>query len=197
MNAPSPPLSLPAMTREEFLDWDGHNDGKWEFDGVRPIPMARGTCDQSRIMVRLIHSLLKRLDGTEWDVLTEFGLATVGDKVRYPDMQVTRTRSAGTAKLATDTVVAFEIVNPASERTDRVDKVREYAAVPSLRRYVILEQTAPVLTVPHRAEAETGWGALPLAACEVLELPELGIALPVNGVYVGLTFPGDDAPADA
>ena len=195
MNALSPPLPSPAMTREEFLDWDGHNDGKWEFDGVRPVPMTGGTCNHSRILGRLIHALLKRLDGTEWDVLAEFGLATVGDKVRYPDVQVTRTGSAGTAKLASDTVVAFEIVSPGSERTDRVDKVREYAAVPSLRRYVILEQTAPVLTALHRAEAETGWGALPLAASEVLELPELGVSVPVDEIYAGLTFSGDDAPA--
>ena len=194
MNALSPSLPLPAMTREEFLDWDGHNHGKWEFDGVQPIPMTRGTCSRSRIMVRLIHSLLKRLDGTEWDVLAEFGLATVGDKVSYPDVQVTRTRSAGTAKLATDTVVAFEIVSPGSERTDRVDKVGEYAAVPSLRRHVILEQAAPVLTVLHRADAGAGWAVLPLAGGEVVEFPELGIAVPVDELYVGLTFPGDDAP---
>ena len=29
---PAPPL--PAMTREQFLDWNGHIDGHWEFDGV-------------------------------------------------------------------------------------------------------------------------------------------------------------------
>lgn len=189
---PAPPP--PVMTREQFLDWDGHVDGHWEFDGVRPIPMTGGSPMHSMIVARLIYTLLKRLDGTEWKVLVDAGLATVGDRVRYPDVQVTRTPSPASAKLILGTVAACEVISPGTERTDRVDKVREYAAVPSLRRYIILEQTAPVLTVLHREDAGAGWSILPLAAGDTLELPELGIAVPVDEIYAGLTFPGDDAP---
>ena len=189
-----PALPMPAMTREQFLDWDGHLDAKWEFDGTRPIPMTGGSREHSLILARLIHALLKRLDGTEFDVLVDFGLATIGDRVRYPDVQVTRTKPPASAKLSPGTVATFEVLSPGSVRTDRVDKVREYAAVPSIRRYVILEQTAPVLTVLHRGDGGAGWGALPLGAGEALELPELGIAVPVDEIYAGLTFPGDDAP---
>ena len=190
---PAPPP--PAMTREQFLDWDGHVDAKWEFDGIRPIPMTGGLPSHSMIVARLIFSLLKRLDGTEWKVLVDAGLGILGNKVRYPDVQVTRTPSPRSTKLVLGTVAAFEVVSPGSERTDRVDKVREYAAVPSLRRYVILEQTAPVLTVLHRADAGAGWGTFPLAAGESLELPEFGVAVPVDEIYAGVTFPGEDTPA--
>ena len=110
-------------------------------------------------------------------------------------MQVTRTKPPASAKLIPGTVATFEVLSPGSVRTDRVDKVREYAAVPSIRRYVILEQTAPVLTILHRADAGAGWSVLPLGAGETLELPELGIAVPVDEIYAGLTFPGDDTPA--
>ena len=146
-------------------------------------------------VARLIHALLKRLDGTEWKVLVDAGLGTVGDRIRYPDVQVTRTPSPTSAKLILGTVVSCEVITPGTERTERVDKVREYAAVPSLRRYVILEQTAPVLTMLHREDAGAGWGVLPLAAGDILDLPELGIAVPVDEIYAGLAFPGDDAPA--
>ncbi len=190
---PAPPL--PAMTREQFLDWDGHLDAKWEFDGVRPIPMTGGSPNHSMIVARLIYALLRRLDGTEWKVLVDAGLGTVGDKVRYPDVQVTRTPSPPSAKLVLGTVIAFEVVSPGTERTDRVEKVREYAAVASIRRYAILEQTAPVLTVLHRGDGGAGWGALPLGAGESLELPELGIGVPVDEIYADLTFSGADAPA--
>ncbi|HEY0204044.1 MAG TPA: Uma2 family endonuclease [Acetobacteraceae bacterium] len=189
---PAPPL--PAMTREQFLDWDGHLDGHWEFDGSRPIPMTGGSRGHSLIAARLIYALMRRLDRTEWKVLVDAGLGTVGDKVRYPDVQVTRTPSPPFAKLVLGTVAAFEVVSPGSERADRVDKIREYAAVPSIYRYAILEQTAPVLTVLHRRDGGDGWGALPPGAGETLELPELGIAVPVDEIYAGLTFPGDDAP---
>ena len=66
MNVALRPASpLPAMTREQFLDWDGHVDGHWEFDGVRPIPMTGGSPNHGMIVARLIYALLKRLDGTE------------------------------------------------------------------------------------------------------------------------------------
>ncbi len=185
----------PAMTREQFLDWSGHQDGRWEFDGARPVAMAGGSNNHSMIVARLIHALLKRLDDAAWKVLVDAGLATVGDKVRYPDVLVTRTPAPGSAKLVPGVVVVFEVLSPSSVRTDRVDKMREYAAVMSIRRYVIAEQDAPVLTVLHRADGSAGWDTLPLGEGETLELPELGIALPVDEVYAGLTFPRDDAPA--
>jgi Uma2 family endonuclease len=187
----------PAMTREQFLDWSGHQDGRWEFDGTRPLAMTGGSHRHGIIVARLIHALLKRLDGMAWMVLADTGMATVGDKVRYPDALVTRTPAPGSAKLVPGVVVVFEVLSPSSVRTDRVDKVREYAAITSIRRYIIGEQDAPVLTVLHRAEASAGWDTLPLAAGETLDLPELGIALPVDEIYAGLAFPGDDAPAAA
>ena len=138
--------------------------------------------------------MLKRLDGTEWSVLVDCGLATVGDKVRYPDVQVTRSKPLPSSKLVPGTVVAFEVISPDSVRRDRVEKVREYAAVPSMRRYAILEQASPVLTVLHRPDAAGGWQDLPLTYGETLDLPELGIAVPVDEIYAGLTFPGADTP---
>ncbi len=185
----------PAMTREQFLDWSGHQHGKWEFDGTQPVAMPGGSNNHSMIVARLIHALLKRLDGTAWMVLVDAGVATVGDKVRYPDVLVTRTPSPGSAKLVPGVVVVFEVLSPGSVRTDRVDKVREYAAVTSIRRYIIAEQDAPVLTVLHRADGSAGWDTLPLGGGETLDLPELGIGLTVDEIYAGLTFPGDDAPA--
>jgi hypothetical protein len=44
-----------------------------------------------------------------------------------------------------------------SGRTDRIAKVREYAAVPSIKRYVILESTSVGLTVMERSRPEDAW----------------------------------------
>ena len=190
-----PALPGPAMTREQFLDWEGHETGRWEFDGVRAVPMTGGSNNHSLILGLLVYALLRRLKGTGWNVMPEAGLATVGEKVRYPEVLVTRAPGAGSAKLSSGAVVVFEVVSPSSVRTDRVDKVREYAAVASIRRYVIAEQSAAVLTVYHRDGGSQEWRSLPLGAGETLDLPELGIVVPVDEIYEGLAFPGDDAPA--
>ena len=190
-----PALPGPAMTQEQFLEWDGHLDGRWEYDGARPIPMTGGSLSHGRLVARLAYALLKRLDGTGWDVLVDCGIVTTGGKVRYPDVQVTRTPSPGSSKLVEGTVAAFEVLSPDSVRRDRVEKAREYAAVPSIRRYVILEQAAPVLTVLHRTHASGAWQDLPLADGDILDLPELGIAVPVDEIYAGLAFPRDGVPS--
>ena len=48
-------------------------------------------------------------------------------------------------------VVVFEVLSSTTSRRDRIVKPREYAAVPSIRRYVILESTSVGLTVMERA----------------------------------------------
>ena len=76
-----------------------------------------------------------------------------------------------------------------------MDKVREYAAVASVRRYVIAEQSAPVLTVYHRHDAIAGLAHPTAWPGGDPGLAELGITLPVDEIYEDLTFPEDDVPA--
>lgn len=61
-------------------------------------------------------------------------IATVGSTMRCPGALVTRTKPAGADLLVSDPVVVFEVLSPSSGRVDRILKVREYAAVPSIRR---------------------------------------------------------------
>jgi len=89
-------------------------------------------------------------------------------------------------------VVVFEVLSPTSGRTDRSVKLREYRAVPSIRRYVILEHSSASLTVLARAGTDEGWTATALTAEDTLPLPEIGIEIPVAELYAGT----DLAPAE-
>ena len=53
-----------------------------------------------------------------------------------------------------DPVVVFEILSPGTSYKDRIEKNREYRATPSIRRYVILEQSRPAATVYARADSD-------------------------------------------
>jgi hypothetical protein len=72
--------------------------------------------------------------------------------------------------------------------TDRVTKLGEYTDVPSLRAYVLLEQTAMAATLFRR---DTGgpWIASAHTTGDLL-LPSIDIAVPPAELYHGLTFPG-------
>jgi Uma2 family endonuclease len=133
-------LRTPRMTQEAFLDWASVQDARHEFDGFEPVAMTGGTVDHSQIAQNLYFALRSRLrDGRCRPLGPDAGVATVGDAVRYPDALVTCTNVAGTERLVPGVVVVFQVVSPTSGRIDRIDKLREYGAVPSIRRYVILE----------------------------------------------------------
>jgi Uma2 family endonuclease len=183
-------LRKPRMTRDEFFAWAQVREERYEFDGFQPVAMTGGTMDHSQIAQNLYFALRSRLAGKACRPLgPDAGIATVGNAVRYPDALVTCTKWAGSDRLAPSPVVVFEVLSPTSGRTDRIDKLREYSAVPSIRRYVILEHTSIGLAVFFRESGDAAWTATALTAGEALDIPEVGVAIPVAELYDGVDVP--------
>lgn len=184
MSIMSTVVRQPHMTREEFLDWTAVQNDRYEFDGFQPVAMTGGTRNHSRIVQNVAFALRGRLRGSGCEPLgPDVGVATVGDAVRYPDALVTCTAGPGTDRIIPGVVVVFEVLSPTSGRIDRIDKVREYQAVPSIRRYVILEHSSAPLSVYARANAGDPWLATALTENDVLRMPEIGVDIPVAEFY--------------
>ncbi len=132
-------LTTPLLTREEFFDWAQRQDRRYEFDGVRPVAMAGGSRRHSLIVLAIATSLRSRLRGTGYQTLADAGVATLGDAVRYPDVLITGNAGSGADLLIAGVLVVFEVLSPSTERFDRLVKPGEFAAVPSIQRYVIVE----------------------------------------------------------
>ena len=176
-------------TVEQFFVWAENQDGRYEFDGVQPVAMTGGTARHSRITQNIYFALRSRLRGTGCSAFgPDLGVRTIGDTIRYPDALVTCTRFPETERLAPDVQVVFEVLSPDSGQRDRIVKVREYAAVASIRRYVIVESTGVGLLSLHRAPGEDAWTALPLIEVDILALPEIGIEIPVAAFYEDVDF---------
>jgi Uma2 family endonuclease len=192
------PLREPRMTRAEFFDWADARNGRYEFDGFQPVAMVGGTRNHGRIAQNIYSAIRTRLRGGPCEVLgQDAGIATIGDAVRYPDALVTCTRGPGTDRVIPGVVVVFEVLSPTSGRTDRIEKLREYRAVPSILRYVIVEYAGVGVMVFERANGDDDWTATALAADEILRMPEIGIAVPVAELYEGVDLPQDDDGAPA
>jgi Uma2 family endonuclease len=182
-----------SWTQEQFFAWGGHSEGRYEFDGVQPVAMTGGTLNHSRIIRNLSSALRTRLRGSGCESLgPDAGIETVGSAIRYPDALVTCSKFDGAAYTVPGVVVVFEVLSRTSGRTDRIVKVREYAAVDSIRRYVIVESTGIGLMVLRRDAAGEPWltGTL-TEASDILRLPEIGIEMPVGELYEGVEF-GDE-----
>jgi hypothetical protein len=92
------------------------------------------------------------------------GVASIGDTVRYPDALVTCTPITRDECVTPDLVVVFQVISPTSGRIDRIVNVRQYAAVPSIVRYVIVESASIGLTVLERPAGDQKWTATTLMA---------------------------------
>jgi Uma2 family endonuclease len=176
-------------TAKQFLDWVGTQEGRYEFDGVRPVAMTGGSANHSRILTNIHVALRSRLRGTGCSHFgPDLGVRTIGESVRFPDALITCTKFPGTERLAPDVVVVFEVLSPDSGRRDRIEKVREYAAIASIRRYVIVEAAGKGLFVLHRQQGDPAFAALTLTEDDTLELPEVGISVPVAEFYEDVEF---------
>ena len=175
------------MTQEQFFDWPGHQYGRYEFDGFQPVAMTGGDLDHNRITLSLHRALYPRLEGGGCESFgPDAGVQTIGKAVRYPDGVISCVKTPGSAYLLHGPRVVFEVISPTSGHLDRIVKLREYAALPSILRYVILERTTIGLTVHVRVSGEDPWTTSSLAQGDVLSIPEVGIEVPVDEFYEGV-----------
>src|SRR5579859_707098 len=124
----------------EFLEWEERQPTKYEFDGLRPVAMTGGTAAHAGIQGNLFVSIRGRLRGRPCQFYgSELKIEVLG-RIRYPDGFVVCTPVSPTAKVVRDPVVIFEVLSASTASTDIVTKNYEYAATPSVQRYVILAQ---------------------------------------------------------
>jgi Uma2 family endonuclease len=187
------PAMMPAMdtvldrpwTTETFLAWEDRQEGKYEFDGRNVIPMTGGSIAHQRIVGNLWAALMGLLVDRGLMAVLEMRLRA-GPRIRYPDVLICPNSLEQTMRTLTDAIAIFEVLSDDTATTDRVEKLIDYATLPSLRCYVLLEQTTIAATMFQR-EPGGAWIASPHIG-GMLAVPGLNISLPLADLYQGLTF---------
>jgi Uma2 family endonuclease len=172
-------------TTESFLAWEDRQEFKHEFDGQRVIPMTGGSIAHQRIVINLCLTLMGLLGDNPLIAVQEMRLR-IGARIRYPDVVVCSAPLDQTTRTLTDALAAFEVLSDDTATTDRVDKLIDYAAVPSLRAYVLLEQTAAAATLFQHVPGGEWIASAHIA--DTLVLPGFDISLSFEDLYRGLTF---------
>ena len=176
--------ALKPMTAEEFLAWEERQDERYEFDGFRPIAMTGGTFAHGIIGRNVRTELDNRLRGSRCIPLGPDMKIAVAGRFRYPDAIVVCSPVDRKATVIADPVVVFEVLSDGTARIDHFDKLREYTATASIRRYVLLQQDGIGATVyvrdGDRMVVET------VARGDTLRLPEIEVEIPVDDLYRGV-----------
>jgi Uma2 family endonuclease len=179
-------------TLETFLHWEARQELRFEFDGFQPIAIAGGTAAHSAIQRNLITALTIGLRGKPCQPYGSELKIQVGEQsIRYPDAFVLCKPVPPRATVVTEPVVIFEILSESSATTDFVTKNAEYQATPSVQRYVVLQQSHASAAVFSRTDG--AWASELLTGTEAaLDMPELGLTIPLAEIYAGVDFDSDE-----
>lgn len=173
----------PPATLAEFLDWERHQTVRYEWDGVQPVAMVGGSFAHTEIASRLYDALRPALRGGPCTVVrADLKVLTGGGtRARYPDLAVTCAPLRPGDSAVPEPLLVVEVLSETTAAADRGAKRAEYAGLPSLARYVMLAQDEALALVCDRAG-----GFEERAVRDVLELPELGLTVPLAPLYEGL-----------
>ncbi len=174
------------MTPDEFLAREAGQELKWEFDGFQPVAMTGGTRAHAVVQANLLTALTNRLHGKPCQAYGSDLKVQTGPSYRYPDASVSCTAFPDSETIVAEPVVIFEVLLAGTAGDDRTVKLAEYKSLPSVRRYVMLEQDRVFATVITRMDA--GWNHALAGPDSTLAMPEIGVEIPMAELYDGLAL---------
>jgi Uma2 family endonuclease len=170
---------------EDYLSAESASPTKHEYLAGAVYAMAGGSRAHNLITANLLRFLGVQLDGRKCAVFgSDMRLRISRPNAAfyyYPD--VTVDCSASEQDEVDEPTVIFEVLSPTTARADQGEKLLNYQAIPSMRVYVLVDQSQAALTVYRRA-AQGHW-TLEIATdlAGLLELPEIGCTLPLRSIY--------------
>jgi Uma2 family endonuclease len=178
--------ALRPMNVAEFLEWEGRQELRYEFDGAEVEAMVGGTLAHAAILRNLAIVVGGALRGKPCQFYGSELKLSVSGRIRYPDGMVLCVPAAASATFVTEPTVIFEVLSDSTAMKDMTVKNDEYRAIPSVRRYVLLEQERVAALVFAR-EGEEWLGRRLVGPDAILDMPEIRLrGLALAGFYEGL-----------
>ncbi len=170
---------MEASATEKHILWDG------EVFSVEA--MSGGTPGHNTICANVIVALGNALRPSRCRVMTSDQKVWVPRRAGfvYPDATVLCGRPAlypGTVDVVVNPAMIVEVLSEGTERFDRGEKFEGYRSIPSLRHYVMVSSTHPLVEHYARAEGDA-WLLRAYGAGDEVRTGAPDVALAVDELY--------------
>jgi len=189
-------MGIPETKRhvsvEEYLEGEKRSEIRHEYIGGEVYAMSGGSEVHNLICGNLYAAVRQHLRGNPCKVFMadmKLRLNIAEDDVfYYPDLLVTCDPADNEPYFKTKPVVLVEVLSPSTERLDRREKFLSYIALPTLKEYVLIDQSKQAVT---RFRHENGWKPEHLTEGDAFfggDLPqELRLPRPIHQLSRNLT----------
>lgn len=180
-------VAAPFMSYADYLQLEGAAEFRHEYVRGRVLAMAGGSVEHARLCLRFGSLLDTALTGRRCATFSSELRVRIEATGRstYPDLSVV----CESKKLAADDphaiinpTVIVEVLSPSTEASDRGDEFAHYRRLDSLKEYVLVSQSAPLVEVYRREGAI--WALRDYGPGQQVELASLDVTVDIDALYL-------------
>ncbi len=183
-------IPLTSASYQDYLALEAQSDIRYEYHDGFILAMAGGTLEHGQIIMNIGREMGNQLNksgrpcivyGSDVKVSIETTRRTF-----YPDLSVTceaPEKSDKDPHALTNPVLIIEVLSESTGDFDRGEKFAHYRQIPSLREYVLVNQSQVLVDSFFRLETGSWEIQTRMGLGDKLALKSLGIELQVKDIY--------------
>ncbi|MFN6559955.1 MAG: Uma2 family endonuclease [Nostoc sp. ChiSLP01] len=178
------------ITPEEYLEWEEHQDIKYEYINGEVFAITGGTIPHNDIAFNLASALKSRLRGGGCRVnIADAKVAiTENGPFHYPDVVVScDERDKRAIKFIQYPCLIVEVLSPSTEAYDRGKKFIQYRRIQTLQEYVLIDAEKMSLDC-FRLNDRGIWELHPYEEGNEVHLTSVDFRFPISLVYEDVEF---------
>lgn len=186
-------VNIKKYTIDEYFELDSKSESKLEYYNGIIREMSGGTDIHNEIALKIGAAILYLLEKKAFKVYNSdmrIHVPSLNTFV-YPDAVVVCKKPEfyqGRRDIITNPLLIVEVMSPSTQHYDRGSKFFEYRSISTFREYVLVEQTAPEISVFYREEEDLWRERKATGMDAALYLQSVDCNLPLKKVFRGVEF---------
>jgi Uma2 family endonuclease len=188
------PQQPEKMTIEAYLEWEPHQDLRYEYFNGEVFAMTGGTIPHNDIALNFYSALRPHLRSRGCRVNVSDVKVQVSSKspYYYPDVVVScDPQDINARKFIQNPKIIAEVLSPGTSAKDRGEKFANYLNMPSLKEYFLINSEKISVERYCRGEGRM-WLYYPYTAGDIITLSSIEFEIAIELLYEGVVFESEE-----